>query len=77
MPADGIRLQAANGSPAYSGWVQINTLQIIPIADGAAAAYPRILDLHPVLGPSIQLVNTSGVPVAGLATVEIGGLVDN
>lgn len=76
LAAAGTRFSPQSGSPAYDRWVEITAVPITPILDGGGAAYAQILDLSPEFGPMVQLVNTAGVPVAGRAIVEIGGLVD-
>ena len=72
----GTRLAPSAGSPAYTSWLQINTVQATPVADGSGAISAQILELNPMQGPVIQLMNSAGVSVNGSATVDIGGLVD-
>ena len=76
ISAGGSRLSPPAGNPSYAKWVQVNTAQITPLADGSGAVSCQVLDLHPVLGPSIQLLNSTGISVTGTATVDIGGFVD-
>jgi hypothetical protein len=71
----GTRLTPATGNPARS-WVLIKTVQITPIVDGSNAIAGRVLDFSPALGPLAQIVDNTGTPVTGLATIDIGGLAD-
>lgn len=76
ITAGGTRLAPSAGSPAYTSWVQINTVQATPIADGGGAISGQVLELNGLLGPVIQLVNSAGTSVNGSATLDIGGIVD-
>lgn len=75
VPASGVRLSPSVGSPTRS-WVSIRTAQITPIYDGGTAVAGRVRDFSPSMGPFIELVDSSGSPVAGRATVDIGGYAD-
>jgi len=76
IAAGGSRLAPGAGSPAYGAWVQIQTVQATPVADGSGATTAQVLEINPTAGPVVQLLNAAGTSVAGTATIDIGGLVD-
>jgi Putative phage tail protein len=76
IAVNGSRLSPAAGSPSYSNWVQVKTVQVTPVADGSGAVSAQVLDMQPFVGPALQLLNSSGVSVAGTATIDIGGFID-
>lgn len=77
LAAGGSRLSPGAGSPAYSAWLQIQTVQATPVADGSGAVTAQVLEINPTAGPVVQLLNAAGASVAGTATIDIGGLVDD
>jgi hypothetical protein len=76
IESGGTRLFPLDGVPPYPQWVQIQSVQVTPVASPGGAAYPVVQDLALVQGPQIKLFNTSAVAVDGQATIEIGGLAD-
>lgn len=75
VPYNGERQAPSAGTPARN-WISVKTVQITPVVDGGAAIAGRVLDFSPTLGPLIQLIDNTGTPVAGRATIDIGGLAD-
>lgn len=76
IDSGGTRVAPLDGVPSYDQWVQIQSVQVTPLASPGGAAYPVVQDLALVQGPQIKLFNTSAVAVDGQATIEIGGLAD-
>lgn len=75
IAAAGTRLNPANGVPPVT-WVTIDSVTMLPEADGSGAVGGRFLDLSPTLGPLVQQVNTSGDPVDSRSIPTVGGLID-
>lgn len=51
----------------------IRSVQLTVQSDGGAGVTPRVIDKDPTLGPLVEILNTSGVAVAGLLDAEIRG----
>ncbi|MDP2369343.1 host specificity factor TipJ family phage tail protein [Rhodoferax sp.] len=75
IAAGGTRLSPADGTPAVT-WVTVQSVTMLPEADGSGAVGGRFLDLSPTLGPLVQQVNSSGVAVASRTLPTVGGLID-
>ncbi len=75
IAAAGTRLAPADGDPAVT-WVVVQSVTMLPEVDGSGAVAGRFIDLSPTLGPLVQQVNSSGVPVDSRSIPTVGGLID-
>lgn len=75
ISAAGTRLAPAVGEPPVT-WVNVQSVTMLPEADGSGAVGGRFLDLSPTLGPLVQQVNSSGVPVDSRSIPTVWGLID-
>ena len=51
----------------------IRSVQLTVQSDGGTGVTPRLIDKNATLGPLVEILNTSGVAVAGLLDAEIRG----
>lgn len=51
----------------------VRSVQLTVQADGGSGVTPRLIDKSATLGPLVEILNTSGVAVAGLLDAEIRG----
>lgn len=73
ISASGTRLDPSLGIPPID-WIQIEEANFTIYVDGSGAAYGRVTDFDPVLGPQVETLNTSGVAVNSTGqTVRVRG----
>lgn len=72
--ADDVVISPAGTRLALSNTYRvIRSVQLTVQSDGGAGVTPRVIDKDPTLGPLVEILNTSGVAVAGLLDAEIRG----
>jgi hypothetical protein len=59
--------------PLTNTYRVIRSVQLTVQSDGGSGVTPRVIDKDPALGPLVEILNTSGVAVAGLLDAEIRG----
>ena len=75
IAAAGTRLSPAAGLPPVT-WVTVQSVTMLPEADGSGAVAGRYIDLSPTLGPLVQQLTSAGATVNSRATSTVGGLID-
>jgi hypothetical protein len=68
----GTVLSPADGMPALS-FISIEDVQITPIGPDAVAARVKSYPIDPQVGATVELINSSGVPVSGRAFIRQTG----
>ncbi|MES2401882.1 MAG: host specificity factor TipJ family phage tail protein [Pseudomonadota bacterium] len=75
IAAAGTRLAPGAGDPPVT-WATVQSVTMLPEADGSGAVGGRWLDLSPLLGPLVQQVDSSGAAVNSRALSTVKGLID-
>lgn len=75
IAAGGTRLAPADGLPPVT-WAFVQSVSMLPEADGSGAVSGRFINLSSTLGPLVQQVDSTGVAVNSRATSTVGGLID-